>query len=75
MPKREYLLSAIGSAMKTGSTDARIVRYRHTSGRGGYGNTTPGAGGYDTKAPHQKPVEPAVHASGRGGAGNIHSEY
>jgi hypothetical protein len=48
----------------------------HTSGRGGYGNTssTPGTGGYDTKAPHHANGDHHAYASGRGGVGNIHTD-
>ena len=53
--------------------DAPNGACRHTSGRGGYGNTSSaaGTGGYDTQAPHHDTSELGTYATGRGGAGNI----
>ena len=76
MAEREYLsyfALALFLFLCGLKTDRTFGTRRHTSGRGGYGNTsaTAGTGGYDTQAPTHAAGEHHAFASGRGGIGNI----
>jgi hypothetical protein len=80
MVEREYLWLRL-PFMNGLLIDVSFGACRHPAARGGYGNGNTssavgtGTGGYDTQAPHPATDEHHTYASGRGGAGNIHSDY